>query len=230
MPHTPHPTAEGARLAPVPVPVPVAILLPPATGHRHRRDGAGRPGRISAHTACRLVARYTHHGELVIDLDANPAISAAAGWLHRRSLTITDHPAERHHRGFFSPRPGDPARLVIATLPRPAAASLPGLTEWLRQASDQLLAPCGFLLAVVAGVGAGRHTDHATSIITAAAAAGLSWHQHLIDVHTPLVEHEPRAEPDAAAATVPRLVRGRHRRVHNDLYAFTMLGGEDPDA
>jgi hypothetical protein len=226
MPHTPHPTAAPTGLAPVPV----AILLPPATTSR-RREGAGRPGRISAHTACQLVARYTHSGELVIDLDANPAIHAAAGWLERRSLTVTDHHPERpHQREFFSPRPGDPARLVIATLPRPGAANLPGLTAWLRQASDQLLAPGGFLLTVVSSTGAGRHLDHATTIITAAAAAGLSWHQHIIDVHTPLPEHEPRAEPDTAAATAPRLVRGRHRRVHNDLLAFTTLGGEDPDA
>jgi hypothetical protein len=224
MPHTSRPTAEGAELAPVPV----AILLPAAGS---RRGGARRPGRISAHTACRLVARYTHHGELVIDLDANPAISAAAGWLERRSLTVTDHHrADRHHRREFTPRPGDPARLVIATLPRPGAASLAGLTEWMRQARDQLLAPGGFLLAVVTGMGAGRRADPATTIITAATAAGLSWHQHIIDVHTPLAEHEPRAEPDTAAATTPRLVRGRHRRVHNDLLAFTTLGGEDPDA
>lgn len=223
MPHTPHPTAEGAGLAPVPV----AILLPAAGSRRGR---AGRPGRISAHTACRLLARYTHHGELVIDLDANPAISAAAGWLERRSLTVTDHHrAERHHRKF-TPRPGEPARLVIATLPRPGTTSLPGLTEWMQQASDQLLTPGGFLLAVLTGNGARRHADPATTIITAAVAAGLSWHQHIIDVHTPLDEHEPRAEPDTAAATAPRLVRGRHHRVHNDLYAFTTLGGEDPDA
>jgi hypothetical protein len=197
--------------------VPVAILLPPTTsGHRQ----PGRPGRIGDHTACQLIARYTGHGELVADLDANPAIAAAARWLERRSRSLTDH----------NPAPPEPARLVIATMPRPGATGLASVTEWMRQVSGRLLAPGGFLLTVVSGTGAGRHADHATTIITAAAAAGLSWHQHIIDVHTPLPEHEPRAEPDTAAASTPRLVRGRHRRAHNDLFAFTTTGGEDPDA
>ncbi|MPZ27136.1 MAG: hypothetical protein GEV12_12185 [Micromonosporaceae bacterium] len=212
--------------------MPVAILLPPATS-RHPRGEPGRPGRVSDHTACQLIARYTHHGELVIDLDANPAIAAAAGWLERHSLTLTDRdlaPADPHQRESSPPPGTDPARLVIATLPRPGASSLGGISEWMRQVSGRLLAPGGFLLTVVTGAGAGRYTDHATTIITAAAAAGLSWHQHIIDVYVALPEHEPRAEPGTAAATAPRLVRGRHRRAHNDLFAFTNAGGEDPDA
>lgn len=216
MPHTPRPTAEGAGLAPVPV----AILLPAPTGRRRRRDGAGRAGRLSDHIACQLIARYTRSGEQVIDLDANPAIGTAAGWLERRHLSLTDD-----HQA-----PPEPARLVIATLPRPGATGLGEMTDWMRQISRRLLAPGGFLLAVVSSTGAGRHGDYATTIITAATAAGLSWHQHIVDIHSRLPEHEPRAEPDTAATTTPRLDRGRHRRVHLDLYAFTNAGGEDPDA
>lgn len=217
MPHqTPRPTVEGAGLAPVPV----AVLLPAPTGGHRRRDGAGWAGRLSDHSACQLIARYTRSGELVIDLDANPAIGTAAGWLERRHLSLTDH---------HSASPAA-ARLVIATLPRPGATGLGEMTDWMRQVGGRLLAPGGFLLAVVSRTGAGRHGDHATTIITAATAAGLSWHQHIIDIHSQLPEHEPRTEPATAAATSPRLHRGRHRRVHLDLYAFTNSGGEDPDA
>jgi hypothetical protein len=95
--------------------------------------------------------------------------------------------------------------------------------------TTRLLAPRWSRLAVVSSTGAGRYADHATTIITAAAAAGLSWHQH-IDIHTPLSERALRA--DTAAATEPRLDRGahhpaRHRRVQQSVWITGQVWSRD---
>jgi hypothetical protein len=210
--------STSARLAPVPI----AVLLPPPAGSRPPSTVSGRRG-LSGHAASQVIARYTHHGDLVIDLDASPSVAAAAGWLARRVVSGAGSAVPELQPGA--------ARLAIATLPRPSATSLASITEWMRRTRGHLVAPGGFLLIVVSAItGAGRSADLATTIIAAAAAAGLSWHQQLLDVHIRLPEHEPRAEPDTAAAVPARLIRGRHRRVHTDLYCFTTTGGEDIDA
>jgi hypothetical protein len=199
-------------------PVPVALLLPPPGSPPSRR----RRG-LSRHAACQLLTWYTTAGDLVADLDQQPAITAAAGWLERR-LTTGDRALDT---GADDARPSpERARLVIATLPRPGAHRLHPMTDWIGQVRAGLLAADGYLLIVVTtGSAGGRFVDHATTVVAAARAAGLAYHQHLIDVPHPLLpEHEPRAEP-ATAAGPPQLPHGRHRPAHTEVYVFAAAGG-----
>jgi hypothetical protein len=223
MPHTPRRSTSPAGLAPVPV----ALLLPPPANQARLHD-PGALGRISAHTACQLIAHYTEGGDLVIDMDANPAVTTAAAWLERRSRVVTDRQLAVLDNGQAARAPVSGAVVLgFATLPRPGATGLAAITDWMRRVRVGLLAPVGFLLVVVSAGRTGRPVEDVTTVIAAARAARLSWHQHILDVHTRLPEHEPRAEPDSAALITPRLVSGRHLPVHNDLYAFTPTGGRD---
>jgi hypothetical protein len=202
--------------------VPVALLLPPPPGSRpspvRRRRG------LSRHAACQLLACYTTAGDLIADLDHHPTITAAAGWLDRR-LTTAHHAPETGTAEVRSVH--DRARLVIATLPRPGANRLPTITDWIGQIRARLLAHDGYLLTVVpTGAVAGRSTDHATTVVAAARAAGLTYHQQLIDIPNPLLpEHEPRAEQTTPATAPPQLHHGRHRPTHTEIYVFAAAGG-----
>lgn len=206
MPHIPH----RVRSATETTPVPVAVLLPPP-GEHPRRSGSGG---LSPHAARQLVAVYTRPGDLVLDLDADPGLAGAAGWLDRRHLAVTD-PSDRPGAGS--------ARLVVARLPRPGAIRLSDSAQWMRRARARL-AVGGHLLAVLTP--ANGDLDHPTTVIAAARAAGLFYRDQIIDVQEPLPEWEPCAEPATAAATAPRLAGGRHRQIHRELYAFG-AGGVD---
>jgi hypothetical protein len=199
--------------------VPVALLLPPPGSPPSRR----RRG-LSRHAACQLLTWYTRAGDLVADLDQQPALTAAAGWLERR---LTTGGRALDTRPDDARRPAGRARLVIATLPRPGAHRLHPITGWIGQVRARLLAADGYLLTVVTpGSAGGRFVDHATTVVAAARAAGLAYHQHLIDVPHPLVpEHEPRAEPATPAAGPPQLPHGRHRPAHVEVYVFAAAGG-----
>jgi hypothetical protein len=199
--------------------VPVALLLPPPGSPPSRR----RRG-LSRHAACQLLTWYTTAGDLVADLDQQPALTAAAGWLERR-LTTGDPAPDR--RPDDRRQPAGRARLVIATLPRPGAHRLHLMTGWIGRVRARLLAADGYLLTVVTtGTGGGRFVDHATTVVAAARAAGLAYHQHLIDIPHPLLpEHEPRADPATSAAGPPQLHHGRHRPAHTEVYVFAAAGG-----
>jgi hypothetical protein len=199
--------------------VPVALLLPPPGG----RPSPSRRRGLSRHAACQLLAWYTTAGDLIADLDQHPSVTAAAGWLDRRLTTA--HRARK--TGTADNRPsGERAKLVIATLPRPGANRLPTITDWIGQVRARLLADDGYLLTVVGtGLAGGRFTDHATTVVTAARAAGLIYHQQLIDLPHPLLpEHEPRAEPTTPATAPPQLHHGRHRPTHTEIYVFAAGG------
>jgi hypothetical protein len=118
--------------------------------------------------------------------------------------------------------------MIVARLPRPGAYTLDlhGLTASMR-IWRAALRPGGYLLAALTVADWGG--NHASTVITAARAAGLLYHQHLLAVREPLPEHEPRAEPDTAATTPPRLVDGRHLPTHTNLLVFAAPGGEAHD-
>jgi hypothetical protein len=200
--------------------VPVALLLPPPGSPPSRRRRRG----LSRHAACQLLTWYTAAGDLVADLDQQPAVTAAAGWLERR-LTTGEGALDTGADG--GRRPAERARLVIATLPRAGAHRLHPITGWIGQVRARLLAADGYLLTVVtSGSAGGGFVDHATAIVAAACAAGLAYHQHLIDIPHPLLpEHEPRAEPATPAAGPPQLHHGRHRPAHAEVYVFAAAGG-----
>jgi hypothetical protein len=203
--------------------VPVALLLPPpgSPPSRHRRRG------LSRHAACQLLTWYTQAGDLVADLDQQPALTAAAGWLERR-LTTGDRALDT--RPDDARQPAERARLVIATLPRSGARRLHPITDWIGRVRARLLAADGYLLTVVTpGSAGGGFVDHATTVVAAARAAGLRYHQHLIDIPRPLLpEHEPRANPATTTTTTvgpPKLHHGRHRPAHVEVYVFAAAGG-----
>lgn len=208
----PHPNRDTGL-----TPVPVAVLLPPS---QRLSSPDGSPGAwygLDLRTTGVLVAAYTRPGDVVIDLDAHPVLAAAVRALRRHPATLHTH---RHHRRRRTRsmcrtvvrRPD--AGLIIASLPRPGIdADLHALTRAM-QAWRSLLRPSGFLITAINRLGC-----HAT-VITAARAAGLLYHQHLLAVDTPLPEDEPRAAPDTAATAPSVLVDGRHTRVHTDLLAF----------
>jgi hypothetical protein len=197
------------------------LLLPPPGS---RPSPVRRRRGLSRHAACQLLAWYSTAGDLIADLDQHPSVTAAAGWLDRR-LTTCDRARET---GTADNRPPDErAKLVIATLPRPGANRLPTITDWIGQIRARLLADDGYLLTVVTtGPAGGRFTHQATTVVAAARAAGLTYHQQLIDIRHPLLpEHEPRAEPTTPATAPPQLHHGRHRPTHTEIYVFAAAGG-----
>lgn len=114
----------------------------------------------------------------------------------------------------------------IATLPRLGASRLHAITDSISQSRTGLLADDGYLLTIVTtGPAGGRFTDHATTVVAVARAAGLIYHQQLIDVPHPLLpEHEPRAERDTPAAGPPSLHNGRHHPAHTEIHVFAAGG------
>lgn len=219
MPSTPHHRTKprpGTGLAPVPV----ALLLPPSGSQpslARRRRG------LSQHAACQVLTWYTAAGDLIADLDRQPVVTAAAEWLDRRLVTG----GHAFDTGTAEVRPvPDRAGLVIATLPRPGATRLHAITDWISKVRTRLLADDGYLLTTVAtGAAGGRFVDQATTVVAAARAAGLIYHQQLIDIPHPLLpEHEPRAEQDAPAAGPPELRHGRHHPAHAEIHVFATGG------
>jgi len=207
--HHPHHADPGLT------PVPVALLFPPTTtphGALTQPDSSG----LTARTAGLLVATYTRAGDRIIDLDANPTLARAAAALERRIVTGN----------------AGTVRLICARLPRLASCdpTLPELVEWMREQRDALQ-PGGFLLTAVSAEGPdGGYIDRATTVITAARTAGLTYHQHLIAVLAPLPEDESLPDERAAAGCrVPHLPGGRYARVHSDLFVFATIAG-GPDA
>src|SRR6266508_3045149 len=194
MPHT-APTPPGAPLTPVPV----AVLLPPPDPARRATPRRGQPPDwcgLTPRTACQMIATYTRARDVVIDLDRNATVNDAARRLERRPANLL---TDRY--GTSGRRPGP-------RLPLPGAYTLDlhGLTASMR-ILRAALRPGGYLLAALTVSDWGG--NHASTVITAARAAGLLYHQHLIALRVPLPEHEPRAEHDTAAtATPPLSVRG----------------------
>jgi hypothetical protein len=109
---------------------------------------------------------------------------------------------------------------------------LPGSPRVDLAETARLLAACqtalradGYLIATAGSLWPdGRFADHATTVIAAARAAGLLYHQHLPVVLDRLPE--PTVDSQALAAQHrPALPQGRHRRQHADLLVFASPAG-----
>lgn len=204
-----HPTEPVSDLEPVPV----NILLP-------RPKGAGRlvtapatedPYGLTADTAARVITNYTRPGDRVAVLDDSVHVRHA----------VTGH--DRHLAAPMSDT-GDRrrVRLVIAAIPRPGhpAWSLGTLVTWMSACHDRLT-PGGHLVACVSA-GHGRYVDHASDVLAAAASVGLAYQAHLLAVHAPLPEREPRAEAGHPGRR-PLLPGRRHPRAHSDLFVVAKV-------
>ena len=119
-------------------------------------------------------------------------------------------------------RPGPGANLVLVTLPRAGAYSLDlrgmtrAMSEWRR-----LLRPGGHLItALTAGGPEPGTVSHRSTVIAAARAAGLLYHQHLPVLLVPLPEHDPRTDPRPSDEPDRGLPEGRHQPAFRDLLAF----------
>lgn len=215
MPHT-RSTRPSARQPRVPLGVFVATDTTGTGSQRSAWHGMA-PADVAV-----LVRTYTRHGDLVVDLDAHPTITAAVCYLRRIPATLTGSGGDEQLRLLLAPpdQPEPPARdpdvgagLVVATLPRPGldsggrGAVAAALWRW-----QMLLRPGGHLIVVpTLTAGPGRLGQRA-AIIAAATEVGLRWQQHLLVIaHPP--EHEPRTEA-AQAAIGARLLGGRHVPAH----------------
>lgn len=218
---------------PRPTRAPVGLLLRPTHTHRPA-DPGGRalPDWYGIHPdhVAHLIARYTRDGDTVLDTDAHPTIAAAAEHLHRHpgfALTDRDSPESFDRRSALTA--SNSAGLVLATLPRLDVDSRdPHAVSQALSAWRELLRPGGFLVVLLtAGPGTGA-LGHRSTVIAAARAAGLLYHQHIPALLVPLPETDPRTGTHPAAR--PPLIAGRHVRAHRDLLIFATITPEAADA
>ncbi|WP_433529538.1 hypothetical protein ACQPYA_25135 [Micromonospora sp. CA-263727] len=191
-----------------------------------------------------LIRRYTDTDGVVLDLDAHPSAIAATAYLGRipaRLITgrhgphvqlLTSEPGHRTHRA--ARRPCMCVDLILATLPQePQAHDANGAATAMRTWRP-LLRPGGFLLVGVTAQRPGPgEVSYRATVIAAARAAGLYYHQHIPAVLAPLPEDEPRTTPNhlGEADDGRRLLAGRHLPTFRDLLAFgtTATGEETAD-
>lgn len=227
-PHLPDPSSERPR---------VGLFLVPV----HRRaaplaDAAAWYG-LDPQRLAWLIRHYSQDGDVVLDLDNHPTVASAARFLHRHPAAITTD-GEHTQVRVTDDRPArarrlaeDGIALLMAGLPRPGGdrLGLHATTEAMHQ-WHRLLRPGGFILTALpaAGTQPGRVSRRST-VITAARAAGLRYHQHLPVLLVPLPAVEPRTDAATAASIRPALLDGRHLPVHMDVLAFTSHT-TDPEA
>jgi hypothetical protein len=236
-PHTPERPHVGLFLVP-----PNRQRLVPANRRRAPlADEAAWHG-IDPQRLAWLIRHYTRAGDVVLDLDANPAVASVARHLRRHpAILVTDGDTTQVRLTGTRTRPARVRRLrhsgvslLLAGMPRPGGdrLGLHAMTEAMRR-WHRLLRPGGFLLTVVDAAGPlpGRISSR-TLIITAARAAGLRYHQHLPVLLVPLPDAEPRTDASRAAGTPPALLDGRHLPIHLDILAFaaTTIDQEATDA
>ncbi|WFE38023.1 hypothetical protein [Micromonospora sp. WMMD998] len=222
----PHSTAPDDR----PQPAPVGLLLPRARVPRTPRPGVPHWHGLSPSHLAYLIRRYTHVRDVVLDLDAHPAAIAATAYLDRVPARLV---TDRHglHVRLLPPTPERPnphaARrhgpcvdLILATLPQGAQGLTRDGIATAMSTWRPLLRPGGFLLVgLTASPPQPGEVSQRTSVIAAARAAGLFYHQHIPAVLVPLPEHEPRTASGrpGEADDGRRLLAGRHLPTFRDL-------------
>ncbi|MFY1684849.1 hypothetical protein ACN265_25340 [Micromonospora sp. WMMD730] len=229
----PSPTAPDDRQQPVPV----GLLLPHTrTARTHRPEVPDWHGLSPNHLAY-LIRRYTDAGDVVLDLDAHPAVLAATTDLHRIPAQLHTDPHGLHRwlppsarPNFVVPhQPDQGVDLILAALPQTIEQHddvNTAMSTW-----RPLLRPGGFLIAglTTAPPPPGGFSYRAT-VIAAARAAGLFYHQHIPAVLVPLPEHEPHTAPQRPneGDDGRRLLAGRHLPTFRDLVVFgTTATGEE---
>ncbi|MEV8515915.1 hypothetical protein [Dactylosporangium sp. NPDC051484] len=219
--HTPDPSPERPR---------VGLFLVPAHRRRAPLADADAWHGLDPHRLAWLIRHYTRAGDVVLDLDAHPAVARAARYLHRYpAVLVPDGATSRVRLTGIRARPAHIRRLtdsgvslLLAGLPRPGAdrISLRAMTDAMSQ-WRRLLHPGGFLLAVLpARTPEPGRISQRSAVVTAARAAGLRYHQHIPVLAVPLPDAEPRTDAATAASTRPALLDGRHVPIHIDVLAF----------
>ncbi|WP_405090256.1 hypothetical protein OG767_21670 [Micromonospora sp. NBC_01392] len=232
-----HSTPPGDQ----PPPVPVGLLLPHSRFPRAPRTGVPHWHGLSPSHLAYLICRYTHVGGVVLDLDAHPVAIAATAYLRRvpAQLITGRHgsrlrilpPDPQHGVRRAELRPGAGVDLILASLPEEAQPFTYDSAAMAMTAWRPLLRPGGFLLVgLTSGPARPGDFSHRTTVIAAARAVGLFYHQHIPAVLVPLPEHEPRTAPELPdeADEDRRLLDGRHLPAFRDLLVFgTTATGEE---
>ncbi len=233
----PSSTTPGDR----PQPAPVGLLLPPT--HTSRTPDPAVPDwhGLSPNHLAYLIRRYTDAGDVVLDLDAHPAALAATTYLHRTparlftgpyGLRIRLLPPGRARRGVPH-LPGSGVTLILATLPQTTGHPAPDDLTTAMNTWRPLLRPGGFLLvALTTAPPPPRGFSHRATVIAAARASGLFYHQHIPAVLAPLPEHEPRTAPEHRdeGDDGRRLLAGRHLPTFRDLVVFGSTATSEENA
>jgi hypothetical protein len=191
-------------------PVPITIWRTPAS-----EDG----GPLGHPLAARLLAAYTRRGDTVLDAttgeaDGDPVLAGAAAAAGRAHRTI---PGRGGNGGYD-------AALVVCCWPPPRAGlidpviALGGLRRRLR--------PGGVLAAIVPTPPPGAGPAEIGPAVRAAAAAGLSYLQHIVALHAVLHGEDILPTPAEAelAAVRARASGVAHLPAHTDLLIFTRPG------
>ncbi|WP_329007576.1 hypothetical protein OG271_17790 [Micromonospora rifamycinica] len=212
---------------------PVGLLLPhtrfPIPPSAGTSDWHGLPPNHLAH----LIRRYTNVGDVVLDLDAHPAAIAATDYLRRtpaQLITTRDGlhvrllpPVAGRPNRPATHRPGVGVDLILAMLPHDAKHLAQDGAATAMNIWRTLLRPGGYLLVGLTNTPPqpGEFSRRAT-VIAAARAAGLFYHQHIPAILAPLPEHEPRtaAERPDEGDDGQRLLAGRHLPTFQNLIVF----------
>lgn len=215
--------------------VPIGVFLGADCQSSDRRSRVGHLPSWHGATpvaVAEIIRTYTTDGDLIIDLDTHPAVTAAAWFLHRIPATLTTGRDGQRIR-VLAPPPGEPAppretgttigteaALVLATLPRPDEPNDPAELARALQHWRTLLRPGGFLIVTPTSTEPTiERPSLRRAVIAAAPAAGLRWHQQLL-----IVTRLPASEPRAEALTVPvdaAPIGGRHADAHRMPLVFT---------
>jgi hypothetical protein len=195
-----HHTTTGDEIDVVPGTPPVPITV--------WRTPSDEPGpHLGPRLAARLLAAYTSPGDPIYDTTSDPVL--------RQSATSTG----RHYQaGGRSRSKVQPVALAVTAWPVDDSELDPvvvygGLRRRLR--------PGGILAAILATDETNQPAD-AAGLVDVAAAAGLSYLQHIVAVHATATGDQltPPGHPPAAPAPGP----AAHIKVHRDLMIFTRVG------
>jgi SAM-dependent methyltransferase len=203
---TKHPTTTTER-------VPVGLFLPA----QHSGDTAASWRWLSPSALAHLIHRYTVVGDTVLNLDGHPAITAASHHLDRTAASqVTDRdPAE----AAGAPALGISVAKATVALGTVQEAPLADLTQTIAR-WRRLLRPGGHLVLALAGPPITEEGSLRTTVVTAARAAGLVYHQHIPVVLVPLSECDSGPADIDRHVADERLYDRPHARTHRDLLIF----------
>jgi hypothetical protein len=189
---------EEIDVVPGTPPVPITVWRTPAD----------EPGpHLGPRLAARLLAAYTRTGDTIYDTTGDPVL--------RQAATSTG----RHYHLGRSRGKVQPVALAVTDWPTGDDHDLDpvvvygGLRRRLRP---------GGILAVILGTDESNQPADAAGLVDVAAAAGLSYLQHIVAVHA-TATGDQLAPPDHPAAARPP-GGAAHIRVHRDLMIFTRAG------
>jgi hypothetical protein len=207
--------------------VPIALFL----SAKHDRDGSGSvPASgilwhgADAEVVAQIIRTYSQIGDLVVDLDAHPTVTAVAGFLGRippvpvpgRRLKRLTPPAEPAAPNQERLALGDGAALLLAAVSCPDAK----LIETSLQMWRTMLRSGGYLIVVAAAKQAvSSGLSMRTMIVQAACTAQLVLCQQLLIV-AGVRDVEPLARQIPGRA---RLLGGRHVAGHRIALVFVAV-------